>query len=129
MFGDIFDNLKKMEEEVAKAEKTFDDHPSDSNRSNMKKAYSHLDQALSVEEAYWRQKAACRWIEDGERNTKLFLSLVNKKRTRSWIHSITHDGNTYTSQEDIAKSASHFLEKLLTTCGDLFRYALQPSKS
>lgn len=44
-----------------------------------------------MEEAFWKQKAACRWLIEGERNTKFFHSLVKKKRNRSFIHRIMVD--------------------------------------
>ncbi|KAI3465771.1 hypothetical protein Pfo_022434 [Paulownia fortunei] len=79
IFGDIFENIKKAEQEVANSETKFDNNPCDSNLIELKCCTTMLTQALSIEEDYWRQKAACRWIEEGERNTKFFHSMVKKK--------------------------------------------------
>ncbi|KAI3466941.1 hypothetical protein Pfo_023604 [Paulownia fortunei] len=76
IFGDIFENIKKAKQEL-------------------KRCTAVLTHNLTIEEDYWRQKAACRWLVEGERNTKFFHSLVKKKRNQSRIHSITNEGTLY----------------------------------
>ncbi|KAI3457760.1 hypothetical protein Pfo_014423 [Paulownia fortunei] len=116
IFGDIFENIKKAEQEVANSKTKFDNDPCDSNLIELKRCTAMLTQALSIEKDYWRQKvaSACRWIDEGERNIKFFHSLGKKKRCKSRIHYITHEGNNITNQEEIKKSAASYFQSLLS---------------
>ncbi|KAL0305119.1 UNVERIFIED_CONTAM: LINE-1 retrotransposable element O protein [Sesamum calycinum] len=67
-----------------------------------------------MEEDFCRQKAICKWIDEGERNTKFFHSLVKKKRSSSKIHSICHQGQHISDPNEIIESAALFFEELLT---------------
>ncbi|KAI3463157.1 hypothetical protein Pfo_019820 [Paulownia fortunei] len=86
VFGDIFDKIKKAQKEVVKAETSFDDTHYEATQVELNKCTAVLTHALILEEDFWRQKAACRWVDQGERNTKFFHSLVKKKRTKGTIH-------------------------------------------
>lgn len=81
-FGNIFDKITALEADVAQSERKYDEDPSAANRAAMKEKYAFLAKALAIEEAFWKQKAACRWLEDGERNTKFFHSQVKKNRLK-----------------------------------------------
>ncbi|KAK4419403.1 hypothetical protein Salat_2353200 [Sesamum alatum] len=78
IFGDLFQNLTQAEETVKQAERRYDADPSDENLYAMNEGTGLLQHSLSVEEDFWRQKAACRWTLDGDRNTRYFHSLVKK---------------------------------------------------
>ncbi|KAI3461929.1 hypothetical protein Pfo_018592 [Paulownia fortunei] len=114
VFGDIFDKIKQAQKEVAKAENKFDDTPTEATQTELNRCTAVLTHALTLEEDFWRQKAACRWIDQGERNSKFFHSLVKKKRARGTIHSITHNGILLTDREDIATSAAEFFQSLFS---------------
>ncbi|KAI3463155.1 hypothetical protein Pfo_019818 [Paulownia fortunei] len=114
IFGDIFENVKKAKQEVADKEKEYDENPCDANLTELKRCTAVLTHNLTIEEDYWRQKAACRWIVEGERNTKYFHSLVKKKRNQSRIHSIIHEGVQLSEQEEIKNSAASYFQSLLT---------------
>ncbi|KAI3470148.1 hypothetical protein Pfo_026811 [Paulownia fortunei] len=55
----------------------FDDDPTDKNRIEMKRCYANLAQALSIQESYWCQKSTCKWLKEGERNTKYYHSFAS----------------------------------------------------
>ncbi|KAI3472963.1 hypothetical protein Pfo_029210 [Paulownia fortunei] len=114
VFGNIFDNIRKAEQEVAGKEQNFDENPSDSNLIALKRSTAILTQALTIEEEFWKQKAACRWIVEGERNTKFFQSLVKKKCYKSRIHSILQEGTIISDPEEIKSSATSFFHSLLS---------------
>lgn len=100
---------------MEKWEATFDSNPLDHNLVSLKKANAELFQALSMEEAFWRQKAAVKWVEDGEHNTKYFHSLVIKRRHRAVIHKIVKENrDTVTRTEEIGASAVEHFQSLLT---------------
>ncbi|KAI3473655.1 hypothetical protein Pfo_031429 [Paulownia fortunei] len=112
--SDIFNKIKQAQKEVAKAETTFDDTPTEATQTELNRCTAVLTHALTLEEDFWRQKAACRWVDQGEINTKFFHSLVKKKRARGTIHSITHNGILLTAREDIAISAAEFFQYILS---------------
>lgn len=57
-------------------------------------------------EEFWRQKAGIEWFKDGERNTKLFHTMVKGRRARLKIKRIQNEeGEWLEQQEDIAKEA------------------------
>ncbi|KAI3474575.1 hypothetical protein Pfo_029577 [Paulownia fortunei] len=95
VFGDIFENIKKL-------------NKNDTNLIELKRCTVVLTQVLTVEKDYWRQKVACRWVDEGERNTKFFHSLVKKKRSKSRVHSITHEGIHLTDLEEIKQSTAKY---------------------
>lgn len=69
-------------------ELNFDTTPSPNTRVALSLAQTHLSKALSIEEAFWKQKAASKWLIEGERNTKFFHNMVNKRRVSNKIYRI-----------------------------------------
>ncbi|KZV47070.1 hypothetical protein F511_33923, partial [Dorcoceras hygrometricum] len=61
------------------------------------------------------QKAACNWLENGERNTKLFHNLVRKKHVANKIFRIWDEGTCLTSPTLIQQSGVSFFVNLLTS--------------
>ena len=57
-------------------------------RVNLHLAQGRLRAALRVEEMFWEQKARVRWLQEGDRNTKFFHSVVKHRMARSIIHRI-----------------------------------------
>ncbi|KAG6479146.1 hypothetical protein ZIOFF_062607 [Zingiber officinale] len=80
LFGNTFENVRKAEEEFDSAEKEFDLSPTVENKLHMAKCQAALFRMLDMEEMLWKRKAAVRWIGEGERNTKFFHNLVQKRR-------------------------------------------------
>lgn len=111
----VFDRVNNVEKEVQENESRFDNDPSDQNLVTLKKVNACLLQALSMEEAFWKQKAAIKWAEDGERNTKYFHNLVKKWRHRTVIHKIVaEEGHEITQLEPISESTIELFQQLLT---------------
>lgn len=69
---------------------------------------------LKMEEDFWRQKAALKWVSEGERNTKFFQGWVKQKRVKSRIHMIEDGEQILTEEMDIRNSAENFFKKLLS---------------
>ena len=57
-------------------------------------------------------RSKVKWLEDGERNTKYFLSLEKKHQTNNIINKIKVDNKTYTETHEILAEASGFYENL-----------------
>ncbi|KAL0413165.1 UNVERIFIED_CONTAM: putative mitochondrial protein [Sesamum radiatum] len=113
-FGNIFEHLSQAEAAVRQAERTYDNYPTDHNLMAMNQCTAKLQQALTIEEDFWRQKSACKWVLEGERNTRYFHSLVRKKRARTTLSSITHDDRILTDVQQIRDSGVQFFQTLLT---------------
>lgn len=73
-----------------------------------------------MEEDYWKQKAAVKWVVERERNTRFFHSLVKQKRCRGRIHFIDDNGQRLTKDEDLQASGARFFQHYLSNdVGDL----------
>ncbi|KAL2506264.1 Uncharacterized protein Adt_21885 [Abeliophyllum distichum] len=114
--GDIFQRVRDAECRVDEAEFVYDSDPTPAHRDTLHQAQAGLNQTLSVEEAFWKQKAGARWVCEGDHNTRYFHSMVQGRRIRSWIRSITSEtGEVFNSQETIQPSAVSFFQELLST--------------
>ncbi|KAK6157401.1 hypothetical protein DH2020_011649 [Rehmannia glutinosa] len=117
IFGNIFSKLHEAEQKVASCEQLFDSQPSPELHLNLKKAIAELTLATKIHEDFWHQKSACKWLVEGERNTRYFHNLVKQKRLKGRIHSILDNGNTLTEEEDIIKSAAAYFQNILSDDG------------
>lgn len=50
----------------------YDSHPSPKDRMQLNRSIAKYLICAKMEEDFWRQKAAIRWVADGERNTRFF---------------------------------------------------------
>ena len=66
-----------------------------------------------MEEDFWRQKAAVRWLAHGHRNTKFYQSWVKQKRIKARIHAIRCGDRTISKADEIRNSAVVFYQNLL----------------
>ncbi|XP_042012114.1 uncharacterized protein LOC121760525 [Salvia splendens] len=77
------------EQEVQEAMMKFElDPSSQALRMEMNKTTTEYLLRLKMEEDFWRQKAAVKWVAEGERNTRFFQGWVKQKRTKTRIHMI-----------------------------------------
>ncbi|XP_075497998.1 uncharacterized protein LOC142536066 [Primulina tabacum] len=118
VFGDLFAKLAEAEQAVRIAEADCEAAPSDLHWTSLSNCNADLARVTAMEADFWRQKAACRWLEDGEKNTKLFHNMVKKKRVANKIFRIWDNGSCITSPELIQQSGAAFFQNLLT--GDPF---------
>ncbi|XP_073125051.1 uncharacterized protein [Henckelia pumila] len=113
VFGNVFDNVRKLESNAAEAELVFYRDSSASNRSGLSLAKSKRALGFSMEEAFWKQKAACKWAAEGERNTKLFHNMVNRRRSNNKIYRIWENGIALENYLEIQESGAKYFETLL----------------
>ncbi|KAL2540715.1 Uncharacterized protein Adt_01693 [Abeliophyllum distichum] len=76
VFGDIFQRVRDAECRVDEAESVYDSDPTPAHRDTLHQAQAGLNQTLSVEEAFWKQKAGARWVCEGDHNTQSFCQLL-----------------------------------------------------
>ncbi|KAG6487050.1 hypothetical protein ZIOFF_055632 [Zingiber officinale] len=114
VLGNIHDKVKQAEEEFSIAQKSFDLDPNKVNKLNMAKKQASLFQTLYMEETFWKQKAAVRWMGEGDRNTKFFHSMVQKRRMANRIFRIWNEGICLDKPELIQASGADFFKDLST---------------
>lgn len=88
VFGNLFSSLAKKEAEVHLADRELQQNHNTSNLEKYQKVASEFDTLLEMEEHFWKQKARSKWTLDGDKNTKLYHSMVQRKKSRLKIHSI-----------------------------------------
>ncbi|XP_074574624.1 uncharacterized protein LOC141831085 [Curcuma longa] len=113
VFGNIQEKVQRTESDFALAEKRFDSNPTVENRVQMAQSQAQLNKILYMEEDFWKQKAAVRWMGEGDRNTKFFHHLAQKRRLSGRIYRIWEDGVCLEKPELIQASGAVFFEKLL----------------
>ncbi|XP_047943058.1 uncharacterized protein LOC125189874 [Salvia hispanica] len=114
IFGNISERLKKAEVEAKEALGKYEENPSPELRADMNRATTEFLLRLKMEEDFWRQKAALKWVADGDRNTKFFQGWVKQKRVKSRILMIKDGDQTLTEEVDIRSSAEKFFKGLLS---------------
>ncbi|XP_071924868.1 uncharacterized protein [Coffea arabica] len=114
-FGDIFETIRGAERELVDVETKYDLDPSDALRCELHQAQARLRRALSIEEGFWRQKARAKWLQDGDRNSKFFHSLVAERRRRSVIHRVRRSDREWLGElSRIGEAVISFFQKLFT---------------
>ncbi|GER43892.1 hypothetical protein STAS_20766, partial [Striga asiatica] len=81
----------------------------------MHRCHAEYQLRLLMEEEFWKQKAAVRWVAEGERNTRFFQGYVRQKRAKSYIHSIEANGSPLTQEAQIRESAVAHFQTLFTS--------------
>ncbi|XP_042016191.1 uncharacterized protein LOC121764202 [Salvia splendens] len=114
VFGNIFERLGKAEAEAKEASEKFEQNPTPALRVEMNKAIAKFLARLKMEEDFWRQKAAIKWVAEGERNTRYFQGWVKQKRVKARIHMIEEGERVLTDDADIRNSTEMFFKELLT---------------
>ncbi|KAI0510194.1 hypothetical protein KFK09_010794 [Dendrobium nobile] len=110
VFKNLFDNIKEAENEVVDWEVCVASNPLSDNISNLNKAKLKLSALHEQEEIYWQQKATTRFLVEGDRNTKFFHTMYNKKRVKNYIFKILDkDGRILEDENSIINSGvEHF---------------------
>ena len=112
--GNIFAALISKEAEVKQAESDLLQNHNTTNLETFQNLSTEFDILLDMEEQFWKQKARCRWILEGDRNTKLFHSMVQRKKSRLRINSISDQGTLLTDPADIQESLIKYFKDTLS---------------
>ncbi|XP_042000001.1 uncharacterized protein LOC121749501 [Salvia splendens] len=102
VFGNIHANLKTCEENIAVAQSEFEENSSARNRMEINKQIAEYILLLKMEEDFWRLKAALRWLEEGDKNTRFYQSWVKQKKIRLRIHKINVNERELTDDREFS---------------------------
>ncbi|XP_042044339.1 uncharacterized protein LOC121790125 [Salvia splendens] len=91
--------VKQADLEAQVALKNYEQDQSPHLRSEMNRTAAELVLRLGMEEDFWKQKAAIRWVK--------------QKREKSRIHSIEDEGQIISGDEELRASAVKFFQSLL----------------
>ncbi|XP_022870228.1 uncharacterized protein LOC111389527 [Olea europaea var. sylvestris] len=115
VFGDIFQGVCDAEVGIDEAKIKYDRVPTLEHRNLLHHAQAVLNQTLSIEEGFWKQKASSHWVCEGDHNTRYFQAMVQGRRIKSHIRSIrTQAGRVLSTPTDIQTSAIAFYQDLLS---------------
>ncbi|KAI0524767.1 hypothetical protein KFK09_004152 [Dendrobium nobile] len=113
-FKNIFSNIKEVEERINVLKACCQNDPTDVNFAVLKEAKLVLTNLQYQEETYWKQKAAIKFLAEGDNNTSYFHALVSKKRAINGIYKIDRGDGTFTDDGDeIANLAVNFFQNRL----------------
>ncbi|PKU87700.1 Putative ribonuclease H protein [Dendrobium catenatum] len=77
--------------------------------------FSNILAANWQEECYWHQKSNAKFLVEGDRNTKFFHALANKKKSKSFIHKIIDtDGSVLDTDVEICNSGVDYFKNIFT---------------
>ncbi|KAH6767718.1 hypothetical protein C2S52_018701 [Perilla frutescens var. hirtella] len=112
---DIFARVRQADADVAVAQASYDSSPTPDARAELSRCVAEYVLRTRMEEDFLKQKAAVRWVTEGEWNSRFFQGWVKPRRCQSRIHSIEDDGRVIEDDNWIRASAAGFFQRLLTS--------------
>ena len=117
-FGDIFEKVKVAAEKLKVAQTNLEAAFSDTCLQEVITAQQELDKDLRHEEKYWTQKAHCKWLKEGDRNTAFFHNTVKQRRQHNLIQAIKDTNGVWKHDvQDICSIGMDFFKSLFTSDG------------
>lgn len=114
-FRNIFERKKRCKARLWGVQWVLSTAPSISLTKLETKLSLELNDILIQEEAYWKQKAKCRWHVEGERNTKYFHATVMDRRRKNIITQLkTEDGEWCSDSHNLKQIVRDFFRGLYT---------------
>ncbi|XP_028556082.1 uncharacterized protein LOC114581016 [Dendrobium catenatum] len=124
IFKNLFANIKDAENKVSYLENIFQSNPNSDNMIDLNQAKDSLLLLQRQEEWYWNQKSNAKFIVEGDRNTKFFHALANKKKSRCHIHKIIDvDGSILISEEAICNSGVAYFKNAFTSSSNCLPFS------
>ncbi|KAL4367315.1 hypothetical protein GQ457_05G009200 [Hibiscus cannabinus] len=79
---------------------------------------AELYEVLEQEESLWIQKSRCKWIRDGDRNTKYFHACARSRKRANTVMALrSNEGDWCVDQEGLQQLACSYFKSLFTSDG------------
>ncbi|KAI0494214.1 hypothetical protein KFK09_024345 [Dendrobium nobile] len=72
-----------------------------------------------MEETFWRQKASAKHFNEGDRNTKYFHALVNKKKSLNFINKVKDENGNWIEEDMLHDSVIRYFTNMLDKKTDI----------
>ncbi|XP_057744898.1 uncharacterized protein LOC130962743 [Arachis stenosperma] len=80
------------------------------------KLENKLEDELNKEERYWREKSRCKWLKEGDKNTRYFHQKCEVRNRKNKIWGLTTtNGEMASNSENIAKVAETYFKDIFST--------------
>ncbi|XP_074347403.1 uncharacterized protein LOC141686234 [Apium graveolens] len=81
-------------------------------------AKDKLDDLLSHEEAYWKQRAKSFWLKDGDTNSKYFHAVASSRKKLNYLAGLKNEeGSSVTNHDDMCILLKNYFTKVFTEDG------------
>ncbi|XP_027062808.1 uncharacterized protein [Coffea arabica] len=115
VFGNVSQRVQVAADNLLAKEILYDQNRDTLSRMAVHEARAVHSRELALECEFWRQKAAIKWIKEGDANTSFFHAAVKQKRSSNFITRIRGNGDCwFDSIDDIKLSAGDFFSSLFT---------------
>ena len=85
VFGNIFHRIKELEGKLLQVELDQEQGGDVINNEAVCLARKELNEALKLEQFFWKQRANLKWFEEEDRNTRFFHTMAKHKSQRNVI--------------------------------------------
>lgn len=100
-FGNIFNEISKVEEEVSIIENKFYISFVDADLDKLCSTKASLLNLQLIEEEFWRQNVASKHIMEGDRNTKYFHAMANGKKSKAFIRKFKLESGDWLNDQSL----------------------------
>ncbi|PWA47130.1 glucan endo-1,3-beta-glucosidase GVI [Artemisia annua] len=102
--GNMFENVKKLQEELKKAQTEVDADPNNKEvKKKMAEIFQEYNEAVNDEEKLLAQKANVQWISEGDKNTKFFHNVIKSRKNINRVRRICDGSGMWIEGERIAE--------------------------
>ncbi|XP_071687205.1 uncharacterized protein [Rutidosis leptorrhynchoides] len=137
--GNIFSKVKDLKQKLKVAQAEVDDNPFDKTvKAEAVKLLNEYRDACKDEMKILKQKVRVKWLEDGDKNSKYFHSILKSRKSKSRVESICNDhGQRFFGGEVADQIVEHFKKNLgsssntqpVEDLGDIFTKVLSAEEA
>ena len=112
-FGERKERLKTLMEKLQCA---VSNNLQYDNGAEIKNLERHINNLLTDEEIYWKQRSRADWLKEGDKNTKFFHFKASSRRRKNKISCIENQqGHWLKDREEIEREFGEYFQDLFTT--------------
>jgi len=116
VFGNVHNMVKTAEQNLALLQSDIDMNGlTDSLMEQHRDAQFQMENALQIEEEYWREKSKVAWHSDGDRNTKYYHRLTKIKNTSKLITTLMNGDNMVSDANEISGLITNHFKNIFAT--------------